>query len=165
MAIKHHIRLSNDEQKELNTLIKNPKVAKYKRDHAQILIGLDENGPALKANDVAKMCAVTIRTVENVRKRCVEEGIELAVHSKFGHHGRPRKMDGEQQAHLVALTCSEPPEGQVRWTLNLLKDEMIKLEYIDSVSVCTIGRELKKTNLNLGSRKNGASQKKKMLNL
>ncbi|MFT4554592.1 MAG: hypothetical protein ACI9S8_003246 [Chlamydiales bacterium] len=59
MAIKHHIRLSSDEQKKLNTLIKNPKIAKYKRNNAQILIGLDENGPALKADDVEKMCAVT----------------------------------------------------------------------------------------------------------
>lgn len=165
MAIKHHIRLSSDEQKKLNALIKNPKIAKYKRNNAQVLIGLDENGPALKADDVAKMCAVTTRTIENVRRRCVEEGLEIAVHNKFSRHGRPRKIDGEQEAHLIALACSEPPEGRARWTLGLLTDKFVKLEYIDSVSVPTIYRELKKMNLSLGSRKNGVSRKKKMLNL
>lgn len=162
MGIKYHIRLSVEKQNELNALIKDGKVAKYKRDHAQILIGLDENGPSLKAEDVAKMCAVTTCTVENVRKRCVEEGLSLAVHSRFGHHGRPRKMDGEQEAHLVAITCSTPPEGSNRWTLKLLADQIVKLEHIDSVSESTIGRVLKKTNLNRGEVKNGVFPKRKM---
>ena len=146
MNIKYHIQLSEEESTNLRSLIKANKVAKHKREHAQILLGLDENGPKLQAKEIAQVCGVSEKTVERVRKRCVEDGLEIAVNSKFSNHGRPRILGGEEEAYLIALTCSEPPEGQQRWTLNLLADRMVELNYVDSVSDTTIGRVLKKTN-------------------
>ena len=87
--------------------------------------------------------------------RLVEEGLEVAVHGKRSHHGSKPKLDGEGQAHLVAIVCSPPPEGRNRWTLNLIRDRMIELEYVDTISRSTIHNELKKTNLNPGVKKNG----------
>ena len=92
------------------------------------------------------MCGVSERTVERVRKRCVEEGLEKAVNSQFSKHGRRRLLGGEEEAHLIAITCSEPPEGQQRWTLKLLSERMVTLNHVDSISEATIGRVLKKTN-------------------
>ena len=144
--IKYHIKLSEEERESLKSLIKENKVAKHKREHAQILLSLDENGPKLQAKEIAQVCGVSEKTVERVRKRCVEDGLEIATNSKFSNHGRPRIMGGEEEAHLIAITCSEPAEGQQRWTLSLLADRMVALNHVDSVSDTTIGRVLKKTN-------------------
>lgn len=153
MSIKYHVRLTDDERTELKTLVKQnkPRVAKHKINHAQILLALDENNPPPFTHEqVCKAYLVSHKTVCRLRQRLIEEGLQSAINSKFSHHGAPRKLDGEQQAHLVALVCSDPPEGRCRWTLDLLKDQMILLNYVDSVSRSTIDRELKKTNLSLG---------------
>lgn len=145
MPVKYRIRLSFEEQQSLNQIVQANKVAKHKRTHAQILPGLDENGSALSEADAANVCAVSIPTVQRVRKRCVEEGLETAVESKFSRKGRRRSLDGEQHAHLVALTCSKPPEGVCRWTMKLLADKLVELEVVDTISATTVSRELKKT--------------------
>ena len=75
-----------------------------------------------------------------------KKGLEVAINAKHSRHGRKRKLDGEGQAHLVAVVCSPPPEGRKRWTLNLIRDQMVELEYVDSISRSTIHSELKKTN-------------------
>ncbi|VAX37764.1 hypothetical protein MNBD_UNCLBAC01-1483 [hydrothermal vent metagenome] len=121
MKIKYRICLTEEEREELKSLIKGKKVAKHKREHAQILLGLDENGPRLYAKEIAQVCGISERTVERTRKRCVEEGLEIAVNSRFSKQGSPRVLGGEEEAYLVAITCSEPPEGQQRWTLNLIE--------------------------------------------
>ena len=146
MPVKYRIRLTSEEQNKLKQIVQANKIAKHKRTHAQILLALDENGPSLTEKTTADVCAVSLKSVQRTRKRCVEEGLEIAVESKFSRHGRPRSLDGEQQAHLIALTCSEPPEGQVRWTLKLLADKLVELNVVDAVSAPTICRELKKTN-------------------
>lgn len=145
MPIKYHIRLSSEEQQNLKQIVKADKVAKHKRTHAQILLALDENSSALSEAAAANVCAVSIPTVQRVRKRCVEEGLEVAVESKFNRKGRRRSLDGEQHAHLIALTCSKPPEGICRWTMKLLADKLVELEIVDKVSATTVSRELKKT--------------------
>ena len=89
-------------------------------------------------------------TICRLRQRLAEEGLNAAVHGKLSHHGRKRKLDGEGQAHLTALAYSTPPEGQCRWTLNLLRDRMVQLEYVDDISRSTIHVELKKTKSNHG---------------
>jgi transposase len=147
MPVKYRIRLTSEEQNKLKQIVQANKIAKHKRTHAQILLALDENGPSLTEKATADVCAVSLKSVQRTRKRCIEEGLEIAVESKFSRHGRPRSLDGEQQAHLVALTCSEPPEGQVRWTLKLLADKLVELDVVDSVSAPTICRELKKNEL------------------
>ncbi|MFT7538228.1 MAG: transposase [Lysobacterales bacterium] len=146
MSIKYRIRLTEKEQHELKSLIKENRVAKHKREHAQILLGVDENGAKLQAKEIAQVCGVSEKTVERVRKRCVEEGLEIAVNSRFSNHGRPRSLGGEEEAHLVAITCSEPPEGQQRWTLKLLSERMVTLNHVEAVSESTVGRVLKKMN-------------------
>lgn len=147
MPIKYHIRLSSEEQRDLKQIVQAKKVAQHKRTHAQILLALDENGPALSEAAAAEVCVVSIPTVQRVRKRCVEEGLEVAVESKFSRKGRRRSLDGEQQAHLIALTCSKPPEGVCRWTMQLLADKLVELEIVEAVSATTVSRELKKNEI------------------
>ena len=146
MPARYRIRLSDDEQQQLKDIIHQSKVAKHKRIHAHILLSLDENGPKLTEIQASQTCAVSTKTVQRVRKRCVLEGLDIAVNSKFNGIARPRKLQGEQQAALTTLACSTPPEGHSRWTLQLLADKMVELEHVDSISKQTIGRELKKTN-------------------
>ena len=145
MPVKYHIRLSNEEQQKLKQVVRAKKMARYKRTHAQILLALDENGPRLTESETAATCVTSIKTVQRVRKCCVEEGLETAVEGKIKRNGRSPILDGEQHAHLVALACSKPPEGACRWTMKLLANQMIELDIVDSISAPTVCRELKKT--------------------
>jgi len=145
MPARYRIILSPDEQQWLKDIVQQTKVAQYKRIHAQIILALDERGPKLTELQVSQICSVTTKTVQRTRKRCVLEGLDIAVNTKRNGIARPRKLQGKQQAQLIALTCSEPPEGHSRWTLNLLADQMVELNYVDSISSQTVGRELKKT--------------------
>ena len=100
MPVKYHIRLSPSEQQTLKDLVKS-KAAHHKRTHAQILLALDENGPAMCEADVAGVCAITIKTVQRIRKRAVEEGLDIAVEGKLSQRQRPApKLDSEQHAPL-----------------------------------------------------------------
>lgn len=146
MPARYRISLSSEEQQNLKEIIHQTKIAKHKRIHAQILLCLDENGPRLTELQVSQSCGVSTKTVQRLRKRCVMEGLDIAVNSKFNGVARPRKLNGEQQAQLASIACSTPPEGRSRWTLQLLADRMVELECVNSISQQTIGRELKKTN-------------------
>lgn len=163
MAIKYHVRLNEDERSMLEKLIKQekPKVAQYKKRNANILLAIDENNNPLTHDQVAKAFHIRPQTITRLRQRLVEEGLDVAVHGKRSHHGPVRKLDGEAEAHLIALTCSPPPEGRCRWTLNLLRDKMIELHYVESISRSTIHEGLKKTNLSLGRKRSGVSRQKK----
>ena len=165
MLIKYHVRLSDDERSMLKALIKQekPKVAQHKKRHAQILLAIDENNSPLTHDQAAKAFNVRPATITRLRQRLVEEGLEVAINSKHSRHGGKRKMDGEAEAHLIALTCSAPPEGSCRWTLNLLRDKMIELKYVDEISRSTVHETLKKTNSNPGRRKNGVFPRRKAL--
>ncbi|MCY4443776.1 MAG: helix-turn-helix domain-containing protein [Proteobacteria bacterium] len=145
MPVKYRIQLSSGEQHNLKQILRADKVAKHKRIHAQLLLALDENGSALSESAAAKVCAVSISTVQRVRRRCVEEGLDIAVESRFSRQGRQRCLDGEQHAHLVTLACSSPPEGRSRWTMELLANKLVELNIVDSISDSTVCRELKKT--------------------
>ena len=165
MAKKYNVRLSPDERKELEELITKGKVASYKRLHAQVLLKADisEGSPGWKDTKISEAFNVTVQTVERIRKRLVEQGLEAAINRAKSSRVKSRKLDGEQEAHLVALTCSEAPEGQARWSLRLLADKMVELDYVDTVSHETIRQTLKKMKLNLGKRKSGVSLRKQML--
>jgi transposase len=104
----------------------------------------------MKDDDIAKAVGCGRATVERVRKRFVEEGLQEALARHKSRRQYQRKLDGKGEAHLIALACSEPPEGQKRWTLRLLADRMVALEYVDCLSYQTVRRTLKKTNLSLG---------------
>ena len=159
MAIKYHVRLTDQERSELDNLVKQkkPRVAQYKKRNAQILFAIDENNQPLTHEQTSKALRVKSITITRLRQRLVEESIEVAVNGKRSRHGAKPKLDGEGMAHLVAITCSPPPEGCARWTLSLIRDRMVELDYVDSISRSTVHTALKKTNLNLGAKKNGAS--------
>ena len=109
----------------------------------------------LRDGEIAGVLLINAATVARVRKRFVEEGLEAAINDK-PRPGRERKLDGKQEAHLVAIACSNPPEGHVNWTLHLLADKVVELEFAGSISLETVRQILKKTNSSRGRRKNGA---------
>ncbi len=145
---QYRVRLSAEERAELSGIV-NGKAAAYRRKHAHILLLADEDredGGRTDA-DIASVLGVGASTVERVRKRCVEEGLEAAVERRKQVNRKPRKLDGAGEAKLVALACSAPPEGHARWTLRLLGDKLVELEIVDSIHKETVRKALKKNDL------------------
>ncbi len=144
---KYIVRLSAQERGQLKKLVSTGNAAAHRITRARILMLADE-GPEGRAwidEDVAQAVDVTVRTVENIRKRFVNEGLEAAVNRKRQvRPSRARLLDGRQEAKLVALCCSAPPEGRSRWTLRLLADQIVALEIVDSISHETVRQTLKK---------------------
>jgi transposase len=150
MAKRYRVTLQADEREQLEALLARGKADVRRLKHAQILLKADEteNGPAWSDAQIADAVVCGEATVERVRRRFVEEGLELAL----SPYRTPRrvyrpKLDGEQEARLITLACSTPPEGRTRWTLRLLADALVELDVIDSVSYETVRQTLKKTNL------------------
>ena len=106
--------------------------------------------------EAAAAVSLSAATVARMRRRFVEEGVEAAINDR-PRPGRGRKLNGRQEAHLVAITCSNAPEGHAHWTLQLLADQVVALEFAGSISLETVRQILKKTNSNPGRRKSGAS--------
>jgi len=127
--------------------------------NALILLNCDEGeyGEKVKNEDVAKILQIGDRTIDRLKKLFVEEGFEIALHGKseVGPKYHKRIIDGDAEAKLISLCCSDPPDGFAQWSLRLLADKMIELKYVDSVSYETVRRTLKKTNLSLGKSKVG----------
>jgi transposase len=148
MTKKYKVRLSEEERNELERLVKKGKEAASKRMHAQILLRADEggSGPGWKDEEIVKALDVSVSTVERLRERLVTQGLESALNRAPVDRSARRKLDGEQEAHLIALACSEQPEGRARWTLKLLAARMVELNYVGSLSDETVRRVLKKTN-------------------
>ena len=118
-AKKYRIELTTEEQQELKALVSKGRAAAYKQTHARILLLSDEarKDGGLTDEEVARSLEIASATVERIRRRCVEEGIEAALGRKEQQRRRPKKLDGAAEAHLIALACGEPPEGRARWTL------------------------------------------------
>jgi transposase len=142
MRKKYVVTLSEGERDSLGALISKGKGAARRLAHARVLLKADRG---LTDEAVAEAVEVSRPTVERVRKRFVEEGLEAALNPGKPERHRERKLDGELEVKLVALTCSAPPEGQARWTLRLLADRMVELEYVESLSYETVRRTLKQT--------------------
>lgn len=104
----------------------------------------------MKDEEIARVLKVGNATVERVRRRCVEEGLERALGRKEQLNRRPKKLDGQGEAHLIALACSQPPEGRVSWTLQMLAEGLVEREIVDSISTETVRQTLKKTTSSLG---------------
>ena len=140
------VRLTEEERSGLRDLVHKGRVAAYRRRHAQVLLLADqgEHGPGHPDRVVAERVEVAHRTVEKIRQRFVLEGLEGAL----GRHRRSRErssvLDGEGEARLVAIACSEPPEGCARWTLHLLADALQSRGIVSSISIETVRRVLKK---------------------
>jgi len=146
---KYRVTLESEEREQLRQLLAKGKSDVRRLKHAQILLAADESpgGPAQRDEPIAAAVGVSRATVERVRQRFVEDGLDLAISPYRATVRRePRaKFDGAREAHLIAIACSTPPDGRARWTLSLLADRMVELEHVDSVSRETIRRTLKKT--------------------
>ena len=123
-----------------------------------ILLACDEGEHQRKRSkneEISRVLNTSMRKIDRVKKRFVLDGLDVALHGRKGSRVYVKKADGDFEAHLVALSCSKAPEGFARWTLRLLANKVVELDYIDSISHETVRRVLKKTNLNLGSEKHG----------
>ena len=153
--IKYRFSLTQDERDELESIVTKGKHNSQKVLNALILLNYDEDAPkprTLGEQDIAKVLKVSAMKIHRTKQRFVDEGMDIALNGRKGERVYKRKADGDFEAHLVALSCSDPPEGQAQWSLRLLADQVVELGYIESVSYETIRRVLKKTRLNLGGK-------------
>jgi transposase len=118
-------------------------------------------GPGATDEQIAALVGVSLSTVHRTRQRLVEEGLEATLHRKPAANRQYRKLDGAQEAHLVALACSAPPAGRVSWTMQLLADRLVELQVVDSIAEETVRTTLKKTLCNRGARSNGCCRPSK----
>lgn len=148
MAKLYRVTLTQQERQELHDLVSRGKGDARRLAHARILLQADEaEGVRLRRTDeqIASALDTSTRTVERVRERFVEQGFEAALLPKPTSRVYERKLDGRQEARLIALACSRPPAGKKRWTLRMLADEMVELEVVDTLSHETVRQALKKT--------------------
>lgn len=149
MAKKYIVRLTAEERRELEELVRKGKTQAYRIKHANILLATDADGPHWEDKQAAQAFGCHVNTVAGVRQRFVERGMEAAIErKKQDSPSRKRLLDGEKEARLIAIACSEPPEGRARWTLALLADKLVALNVVDSISDQTVRRTLKKTTSN-----------------
>lgn len=155
---KYIVTLTAEERDHLETLVSKGKHRSQKMLNALILLGCDE-GPAQSHRstnaELAHVLPISMRKIDRVKKRFVLDGLEVALNGRRGTRVYQKKADGEFEAHLIALSCSEPPAGFARWSLRLLADTVVELGYIDSISHETVRRVLKKTKSSPGNAKGG----------
>jgi transposase len=149
---KHLVRLGSDQRRHLTRLVRSGQHSARVLIHARILLKADagDGGPGWDDAAIAAALDCGLRTVARIRKKFAEGGLDAAVHRKKPTGRRYRKLDGGQEARLIALACSPAPEGRGRWTLKLLADRLVELEVIDAISDETVRRTLKKTNSSRG---------------
>ncbi len=163
MSPRYRVTLTEQERSELDALTKRGKISARKFVHARALLLCDAGagGPAWKVADAAEALGITSRTIEHIKKQFVEEGLEAALDRKpLKKPPRKIEFDGAFEARLIALACSDAPDGRARWTVRLLADKVVELEIAESVSQMTVQRILKKTNLNLTSASTEKSRRK-----
>ena len=151
----YKVTLLADEREGLESITRKGSHQSQKVINALILLNCDEgefNAHRSRGEDVANILRISMRKVDRVKKRFVEEGLDIALRGRQSQRSYERKADGEFEAHLVALSCGKPPQGFARWSLRLLADRAVELEYIDSVSYETVRRVLKKTKSNRGGK-------------
>jgi transposase len=148
MKKKYLVTLTVDEREQLNAMITAGTASAKKLAHARVLLKADqgENGPAWVDEVIAEAVEVSTDTVARVRQRFVEQGLEAAlVRKKQDRPSRERVLDGSAEARLLAVACSDPPDGRAAWTLTMLADKLVELEVVKSVSRESVRRVLKKT--------------------
>ncbi len=142
------VRLETDERERLERLVRTGKAAAYRIRHANVLLAVDESdaGPNLADEHVARTLSIAVRSIESLRRRFVEEGLESALGRK--KHKTPSiepMFDGAKEAKLIAVACGPKPNGRVRWTMQLLAERVVELKIVDQCSRETVRRTLKKT--------------------
>ena len=161
---KYIVTLSEDERESLSNLIVKGKQKSQKILNALILLGCDEGVYQTEHStneEIARVLHISLRKIDRVKKRFVEGGIDAALDRKKGNRIYAKKTDGDFEAHLVALSCSEPPAGFARWSLRLLADKVVELNYIDSISHESVRKILKKRDQAMATQRMGNSPKSK----
>lgn len=151
-AKKYHVSLTEAEREELARWSKSQRHSERERKRARILLLADEakEGGAAKDASIAAQVKVCLPTVNRVRQRFAERGLQPSLRRKEQEKRKERLLDGEGEAHLIALACGAPPEGRRRWSLHLLKDALIEQRVVDAISHEAVRQTLKKTNSSLG---------------
>jgi len=147
--IKYKVTLTPEEREKLQTLINKGSHKSQKILNALILLNVDLNQPKASRStneNISKVLNVSMKKIDRVKKRFVEDSLEVALSGHPKEREYDKKVDGDLEAHLVALSCSEPPEGFARWSLRMLASKAVELEYVESISYETVRRSLKKTN-------------------
>ena len=141
---------------QLETLVRSGKAQARTLTKARVLLLTDySTGQHMTDEDIAAILQVSMPTIGRVRRRCLADGIDTAVHDR-SRSGKPPKITGDLEAQLIVLACSDPPEGHNQWTLRLLADKMVALGYFESISHVAISKRLKKMPLSLGKSHPGA---------
>lgn len=148
--VKYQVVLTESEKKKLKKIISKGKSSAKEIMHANVLLALDESsGKRLGEHDVAGQFHIHFQTVHTVKKTFATQGLDAAIGRKPRTSPPvPAKITGDVEARIIALSCSEPPEGRTKWTLRLLADKVVELEIIDSISYVSVSQVLKKTNSN-----------------
>jgi transposase len=166
--IRYRVTLTEEEREELQIISSKGEHRAQKVLNALILLACDEGGFQSQRSvneDVARVLNVSMKKIDRLKKRFVEEGLDIALNGTKGRRTYERKADGDFEAHLVALSCSRPPEGHAQWSLRLLADQMVELEYVETISHETVRKVLKKTNSSPGKRSAGSSRRKRARSL
>ncbi len=152
MQKKYHVELTPAQRQTLERLIRTGQTPARTQTHARILLKADRaaTGPAWPDAQIADACEVSRPTVERVRRTFVTAGLDAALHRRRPQRLYRRKLEGVQEAQLIALACSAPPDGQARWSLRLLAQRLVELEVVDGIAPETVRTTLKKTNSNRG---------------
>ena len=160
---KYVVRLSSEERGQSENLVARGRVAKAIRQRGQVLLRADqgEEGPGTVDEAIVDLVGVSLSTVHRVRQQFVEEGLEASLYRKPATNRQYRKLDGVQEAHLVALACSSPPAGRVCWTMQLLADKLVELEIVESIGREAVRTTLKKTSFSPGAKSNGCCRLRK----
>jgi transposase len=149
MYKKYVVRLTDQERSQLETLVRSGRAHTRKLLYARILLKADADGPHQWTDErIAEAFEVSTATVARERRRFCEDGLEVALMPKKPGRPRRRVLDGRAEAHLVALSCSDPPEGRERWSMRLLADRMVELGHVEALSHESVRRTLKKTRSN-----------------
>ena len=152
MEKRYRVTLTESEQDDLRKLVSVGKAAARKLVRARVLLLADQSpsGSAKSDPEIVEALGCGRTSVERIRKQFVEEGLDAVLNQQPSLRVYERKLDGKAEAHLIALACGAPPEGRSRWTLRLLSDQMVVLEYVESISYETVRQTLKKTNSSRG---------------
>jgi len=155
--IRYTVKLTKSEVDELTSIINKGSHTSQTFRAAYILLNCDEGDYSEKVTNeqLSKVLKIGMRTIDRVKKKLIEEGLDACLERQPSQRVYEKKVDGDLEAKLVTLCCSEPPKGFAKWSLRLLADKMVELKYTESISHVTVRSVLKKTNLNLGKLKVG----------
>jgi transposase len=150
--VHYRIKLTKSEVEELTCIINKGSHTSQSFRAAYVLLNCDEGDYSHKVINerISEVLRIGMRTIDRIKKRFVEGGFEAALERQTGNRVYEKKIDGDVEAKLISLCCSEPPEGFGKWSLRMLADKMVELEYVESISYVSVRNILKKTNLNLG---------------